>query len=336
MQSGRHPVIAVTAGDPGGIGPEIVAHLFAAFTPEESTAVVIGSRRVLEPWAKRFSWEPRRSLREDELGDSRAIDAQVLLLPLPCEADFAIGEDSPGGGRHAGEAIEEACRLAAEGAIDAIVTAPISKKSLNMAGYPFPGHTEMLASRFGVENCEMMMVYRDLRIVPMTRHLPLSEVSSRITEERAMQCLETVNRSLEELFEIEKPRIAFAALNPHAGDKGLIGEEEVTVVAPAVAKARERGIDVVGPIPGDVVFQSIRAGGFDAYIAMYHDQGLIPFKMVAGKKGVNLTVGLPVIRTSVDHGVAFDIAGKGEADVTSLKEAYLLAEKLAGKVSARN
>jgi 4-hydroxythreonine-4-phosphate dehydrogenase len=329
MNRGNAPVIAVTAGDPAGIGPEIVAHFFAGFRPAASAAVVIGSPSVLEPWADRFGWRMELLGGAEEISaPGRARKGTIFVLDSGCRAEYPAGEHSDGGGRHAGKAVELACRLANSKLIDAIVTAPISKKSLSLAGYEYTGHTEMLADLLRADTCEMMMVYKKLRIVPLTRHLPLSEVSSRMDSRRALECIETVDRALKSLFAIDTPRIAFAALNPHAGDRGLLGSEEITIVQPALDEARAKGIDVAGPVPGDVVFQTVHSGEYDAYIAAYHDQGLIPFKMVARGRGVNVTIGMPIIRTSVDHGVAFDIAGQGTASTTSLREAYTLAEKL--------
>lgn len=329
MAGDTTPVIAITAGDPAGIGPEIVARFFAGFQPRRSTAVVIGAPPALDPWARRYGWRMELLARPEEISTVHAEKrGTVLVLDNGCRSDYPAGEHSAGGGRHAGQSVELACRLANSSLIDAIVTAPISKKSLNLAGYEYTGHTEMLADLLHARACEMMMVHQRLRIVPLTRHLPLAEVIAHLDQRRVVTCIETVDRALRTLFGIARPRIAFAAVNPHAGDDGLLGREEKTVVEPALARAREAGIDVAGPVPGDVVFQSVYDDVFDAYIATYHDQGLIPFKMVARGRGVNVTIGMPIIRTSVDHGVAFDIAGTGTASTASLEAAYALAEEL--------
>lgn len=329
MERETIPVIAVTAGDPAGIGPEIAAHFFAGFQPSLSRAVVIGAPAVLEPWAQRFGWRMECLGRPDEISAlDTAKRGTVFVLETGCTAEYPAGEHSAGGGQHAGKSVELACRLANSGLIDAIVTAPISKKSLSLAGYEYTGHTEMLADLLRAQACEMMMVYKRLRIVPLTRHLPLKEVSARLNSPRVVACITAVDQALKTLFSVAEPKIAFAALNPHAGDGGVLGREEITVVEPALAEARAAGIDVTGPVPGDVVFQSAQEGEYDAYIATYHDQGLIPFKMVARGRGVNVTIGMPIVRTSVDHGVAFDIAGTGTASTGSLEEAYALAEIL--------
>jgi 4-hydroxythreonine-4-phosphate dehydrogenase len=236
-----------------------------------------------------------------------------------------------------------ACELARNRSVVGIVTAPISKKSLNLGDFHYPGHTEMLAQYLNSPDCQMMMVYKDLRVVPMTRHVPIRDVASRISEDLLLTCLRETHRGLLEWFGIEAPRIAVAGLNPHAGEGGVIGTEERDVIAPVLDRLRDVGMDVTGPLPADSMFQS--AGRLleetlaessprgddapDAYVTMYHDQGLVPFKMVARRRGVNVTVGLPVIRTSVDHGCAYDIAGQGIAETASLREAYELAESLA-------
>ncbi|NIM19310.1 MAG: 4-hydroxythreonine-4-phosphate dehydrogenase PdxA [Candidatus Latescibacteria bacterium] len=323
------PIIAVTTGDPAGIGPEIVVAFFAAFQPSHSKAVVIGSPEVIRPWADRYGWNcPILSTPEEMDEVEQTVSFGAYVLDTGCGDPVPAGRSSREGGKHAGRAIELACRLADGGLVEAIVTAPISKESLNMAGYAYSGHTEMLAAHFDSPDSQMMMVYRELRVVPLTRHLAIAAVREHVTERRILACLAVVDRALRDDFDIDAPRIAVAALNPHAGEGGAMGREEVDVIAPALRRAREEGIRAEGPFAADSLFQSSLEGRYDAFVTMYHDQGLIPFKMAAQKRGVNVTIGLPVIRTSVDHGVAFDIAGKGEADVASIKAAYELAEKL--------
>jgi len=193
----------------------------------------------------------------------------------------------------------------------------------------------MMAERLGAPQVEMMMVYGKLRVVPLTRHLPLREVPGRVKRGRVEECLLMVERSLRELFGIEEPTIGLCALNPHAGEGGLLGREDGAEVAPAAESLRRKGLRVVGPTPADALFQSALVDPYDAYVAMYHDQGLVPFKMVARGRGVNVTLGLPVVRTSVDHGTAFDIAGRGVARDESLEAAYLMAERLARALGRR-
>jgi 4-hydroxythreonine-4-phosphate dehydrogenase len=319
----------VTSGDPAGIGPEIAARFFSGFEPRRSIALLIGSLSVLEPWMSRFDLTAERVEADDAVAAMRTESApRVVVYDTGCSEPYPSGKDSRGGGMHAGTAIEVAARLARTGMARAIVTAPISKQSLNQGGYNYHGHTEMLAHLLDSPRCQMRMVFRSVRVVPLTRHVPLHEVSGEISREKLITCLNVVKEALIDQFGIADPHIAVAALNPHGGDGGLLGREEIDVIQPALQEARRGGIRVTGPVAGDALFQSIDSGTYDAFVSMYHDQGLIPFKMVSKRRGVNVTVGLPVIRTSVDHGVAYDLAGKGVAEVASLKEAYLLAETL--------
>jgi len=323
MTTTRRPVIAITGGDPAGVGPEIVEELFSDYRPARSLAVLIGARPVFERFLTRTGVST-----VDGLSASALPGRGVVFLDTGCRRRFRTGRDSAGGGKHAGRILETACRLASTGEIDGIVTAPISKHALNLAGYKFAGHTEMLARRLGAPDCQMMMVYRDLRVVPMTRHLPLRMVSKAVTPQRITTTVEVVANALRTDFGIDAPRLALAGLNPHAGEDGLLGSEETDIISPAIKRLRRKGHRIEGPVPADSLFQLAQSGTFDAFIAMYHDQGLVPFKMLAKRRGVNVTVGLPVIRTSVDHGVAYDIAGTGRASPTSLRAAYRLAEKL--------
>ncbi len=343
----RPPIIAVTPGEPGGIGPEITAHLFAGFTPKGSIALIIGARRVLDPWLARYRAKPvfietaktasDRRRRDDLVSKVRDVLAnlprgarvpRVMVLDTGCTETFRRGRDSLGGGRHSGFALEVACALATEGIVEGIVTGPVSKNSLQLGGYPFTGHTELLSRHFSAPDCQMMMVYRAFRVVPLTRHLPVRDVSHTLSARKIVAALRVVNESLVHEFDVPSPRLAVSGLNPHAGEEGVLGPEEAAIIEPALREARRSGLHVTGPVPGDALFQDAESGTFDAFITMYHDQGLIPFKMISKRRGVNVTVGLPVVRTSVDHGVAYDIAGKGIASTESLKAAYRLAETL--------
>jgi 4-hydroxythreonine-4-phosphate dehydrogenase len=325
--SKRKPIIAVTSGDPAGIGPEIVASFFAAFRPSGSRALIIGAPKVFEPYLERMN-EQFSVTREDEILRLGGVEAPVVLLDTGCRERYRPGRDSQGGGQHAGMGLELACRLANRGIVDGLVTAPISKRSLHMAGHRFAGHTELLAKRFTAPDCQMVMVYRKLRIVPLTRHVPIKKVSANLTVARIVTGVAVLHRALREQFGIDRPNIALAGHNPHAGEGGVLGREEIEVIEPAIRSLRRRRMRVTGPVPGDALFQHIPTGTFDAFVSMYHDQGLIPFKMLARRRGVNVTVGLPIVRTSVDHGVAYDIAGQDIASTVSLKAAYRLAEKL--------
>jgi 4-hydroxythreonine-4-phosphate dehydrogenase len=358
------PFIAVTSGEPGGIGPEIVAKLFGRYRPEHSIALVVGAPDLFLRWRRRFRFTPpvvnsideAREAARHSRGRTRACPA-LLLMDTGVDAEYPIGQDSAGGGLHAGTSIRWSCELARIRAVAAIVTPPASKKSLNLAHFDFPGHTEMLAHYLNAPDCQMMMARRDLRVIPFTRHVPLARVAGYLTADRLTTCIRVTHDALRSTFRIARPRIAVAGLNPHAGEDGVIGTEDRDVIRPVIERLRSEGIDVSGPHPADAMFQSApaaakaperpvgrtrvahggqparstprasrRARYYDAYITMYHDQGLIPFKMLARRRGVNVTIGLPTPRTSVDHGTAYDIAGRGIAETDSLLEAYKLAE----------
>jgi 4-hydroxythreonine-4-phosphate dehydrogenase len=310
-------------GDPAGIGPEVV--LKALSTPglrEEFDLSVVGSRAVLEDWARRLSLP---------------LDAEVTEAhesPVPDEP----GRPTVTGARAAVEAVVAAARACQSGAADAMVTAPVTKATISEAGYDFPGHTEFLARLTGVESVVMTFVHGARRIGLVTNHLPIAAVARTITLELILDKLLILSRGLEESLGIAAPRIAVAALNPHAGERGAIGDEEERVIAPAIAAAREVGVAAEGPFPADSIFPRLGTGGerdggrvFDAALAMYHDQATIPVRVWGLAGGVNLTLGLPIVRTSPDHGTALDIAGRGVADPGSM----VAAVRLAGDVAAR-
>jgi len=284
------PRIAITSGDPAGIGPEIVAR--AASDPRVTEAC-----------------EP------------------VVFGPPP-GATFVPGQLSADAGRVAYETIVRAVDAAKTGDVDAIATAPVNKEAFRLAGLPWAGHTDLLGHLTGAVHVAMMFHSEPLRVVLATVHVPLADVPRILTQTSLEQTIELTARSLP-LFDKIQPRIAVAGLNPHAGEHGLFGREEAETIAPAIEKCRGRGIDVSGPFPADTVFVRAHRGEFDVVVACYHDQGLIPIKLLAFGQAVNVTLGLPIIRTSVDHGTAFDIAGKGIADPQSMIAAVLLAARLA-------
>jgi 4-hydroxythreonine-4-phosphate dehydrogenase len=341
------PIIAVTCGEPGGIATELVAKLFGRWRPARSVAVVVGAPQLYERWRRRFRFSPTLLHSIDEIRSGRST-SRVFILGTGITAGYSVGSDSAGGGQHAGAAVRLACDLAIEGSISAIVTPPASKKSFNLAHLDFPGHTEMLAQYLNAPDCQMMLARRDLRVVPLTRHVPVSQVAADLTPGLLETCVRVTDDALRRDFKLSRPRIEVAGLNPHAGEGGIIGTEDRDIIEPVVERLRREKIDVSGPHPADAMFQSaplaVRApdrttgkgkprsrkqGYPDAYISMYHDQGLVAYKMLAQKRGVNVTLGLPTPRTSVDHGTAYDIAGRGIAEVESLHEAYRLAEYLA-------
>jgi 4-hydroxythreonine-4-phosphate dehydrogenase len=287
------PSIGVTVGDPSGIGPEIVV--------------------------------------------KAARDARVLAVCRPIIygphtdtdlARFPAGQVSADSGRAAYDAIVQATADARAGKIHAIATAPLNKAAFAAAGYPWPGHTDLLAHLCGVRDVVMMFWSEQLRVALATVHIPLAQVPAALTKEKLLGVIRLTAASLP-AFGFARPSMAVAGLNPHAGEGGLLGSEDAMVIAPAIADAREAGINVMGPFPADTVFVRAARGEFDAVVACYHDQGLIPVKLLAFGRAVNVTLGLPIIRTSVDHGTAFDIARQGIADEGSLVEAILLAARLA-------
>jgi 4-hydroxythreonine-4-phosphate dehydrogenase len=284
------PRIAITVGDPAGIGPEI---------------------------ARKTADDPR----------VRDVCEPVLYGPPP-GSEFQPGQLSGDAGRAAYDAICAAVRDAQAGTIAAIATAPINKLAFSKADLPWKGHTDLLGHLTGSRRVAMMFWSEPLKVVLATIHVPLAAVPVTLTLDVMAETIDLTARELPR-FGILRPRLAVAGLNPHAGEEGLLGAEERTVIRPAVEAARSRGIQVIGPLPADTIFVRARQGEFDVVIACYHDQGLIPVKLLAFGHSVNVTLGLPIIRTSVDHGTAFDIAGKGVADPTSLIEATLLAGRLA-------
>jgi len=337
----RRPVVGITMGDPTGIGPEITvkalaeSDLYAICRP-----LVIGDAHVM-----------------DQAIDVARITAKVNRIGSPSQAryrpgsidvldlgnvegkDLVHGRVDERAGRAAAEYIKRAVDLALSREIEAVVTCPIHKEAINMAGFHYPGHTEFLAHLTGTQDYAMMLVHGDFRIVHCTTHVSLREACELITTERIIQTIKLANLSLKRLG-IEEPRIGVAGLNPHAGEGGLFGTEEIEQISPAIEEARKEGILAEGPIPPDTVFAKARSGLYDVVIAMYHDQGHIALKSqeftwnkgqgCSRIGGVNVTLGLPFARTSVDHGVAFDIAGKGLAVPDSLVEAIRLAVQLTG------
>jgi len=315
----KKPKIGITMGELNGIGPEIVVKALGSEEIRElCEPVVFGSARVLERAEKLVGRKVECEL--IEAGDFRIEDL------MPGKADEASGRASLA-------YIEKAVESAVNKEIDAIVTAPICKESIHMAGSTYPGHTEMLADLTNSEEAVMMFEGPSFRVALVTIHTALANVPGLITLDRVFSTILTANDSLINLFKIPEPKIAVCGLNPHAGESGVFGREEIESIEPAVSKAREIGIDVTGPMPADTLFYYANQGTWDAVVAMYHDQGLVPFKMLSFEDGVNVTLGLPIIRTSPDHGTAFDIAWDGNADPTSMISAIKVALRLAGNKS---
>ena len=298
--AGRAPVIAVTSGEPAGVGPELCAALARERFP--ACLVIIGDR-TLVPGA----------------GDLEHVPLEVQAVP---------GRPDPANARYVLRMLDRAIEGCRSGEYDAMVTAPVQKSVLNDAGIPFTGHTEYLAERCGAQ-VAMMLVGGGLRVALATTHLPLADVPKAITREGLLAILRIVDADLRRRFRIARPRILVSALNPHAGEGGHLGEEDDRIIAPAVKEARAAGIDAHGPLPADTLFVPERARSADCVLAMYHDQGLPVLKYASFGRGVNVTLGLPFVRTSVDHGTALDLAGTGRADPGSLIEAVRLAFELA-------
>lgn len=312
-------------GCPAGIGPEIILRYFAEKDhPSDIRPVVLGDINVLEKCAADLQlpapcvpWLPGSPLPERGIPVVQLSDLKL--------SDIEWGHPNKSTGSAMAHYIEEAVKLAQQGHVQGIVTCPISKSSLNEAGYSFPGHTEMLATLTQAPDFAMMMAGNTLKVTLVTIHCPLRDVPDRLTIDSVYKMIQITQQALRVDFGITTPRIAVAGLNPHSGEKLLFGCEEEEIIGPAVKRARRNKINVSGPYPPDTIFFKASSGEFDAVVCMYHDQGLIPFKLLHFDDGVNITLGLPIVRTSVDHGTAYDIAGKGLASHKSLAEAIKLA-----------
>ena len=334
MPNASHPRIAVTLGDPAGIGPEVALKAladdgvrglarFAVFGPSA------------ERWAKLAGAEPsfltqtqRRSAWDGQLTGTELVqvDANLDGLP-PSRPSQASGEASV---RYVLAAVEAAKR----GWIDAIVTGPISKQAIRLAGYSWPGHTELLAEQFGTSEVAMMFAGGPFRVVLVTIHVALAEAIRSITAERIVAICRLGSEAVRRWFGVEVPRLGVCGLNPHAGEAGRFGHEEREIIGPAVEEANAAGLCAFGPLPPDTAFHQAMHGKFDLVVAMYHDQGLIPIKTVAFEESVNVTLGLPIIRTSVDHGTAYNIAGRSVANPHCMKAAVRLAVEMVGRERA--
>ncbi|MBW1922240.1 MAG: 4-hydroxythreonine-4-phosphate dehydrogenase PdxA [Deltaproteobacteria bacterium] len=327
----KSPLIGITMGDPAGIGPEIIAE--ALLDPEirsRCRPLVLGDPDVMAERIRR----PGSGCGLRILDDPRGADPSPACIDLLCLSNLGGGKIVPGrpcveGGRAMMAYILRAVELAMAGVLDAVVTAPISKRLMKEAGYPFEGHTQLLAHLTKTRKVVMMLAGARLRVSLVTIHLALKDVAGILTEEAVYDTIVMTAGALRDDFGIPRPRVAVAALNPHAGEEGLFGREESRFIAPAVRRARGREYAVEGPFPADTLFHKAACGAYDAVVAMYHDQGLIPLKLLHFSDAVNVTLGLPIIRTSVDHGTAYDIAGKGIADPCSLKAAVFMAAEMA-------
>ncbi len=325
--------IGITFGDYNGIGPEIIlktlsdSRLMQSFTP-----IVYGSSRVLNHYKKLLELE---SVNFQGIKDTDSAIAKKLNLISLTKEELPVepGEMTETAGKLAFLSLETAVKDLASNKIDVLVTAPINKKNIQREDFQFPGHTEYLAKYSNVDEALMLMCSEQLRVGVLSGHIPLSEAPAKVSKDSILRKLKAMQRCLQLDFSIQKPRIAVLGLNPHAGDEGLLGTEDKEIIAPALEEARSAGIFAIGPFPADGFFAGSNWKQYDAVLAMYHDQGLIPFKHIAGDTGVNFTAGLPIVRTSPGHGTAYDIAGKGVANENSFRQALYMAVDIFG---ARN
>lgn len=338
--------LGITLGDPAGIGPEVIVKALALPRMRSVPAVVLGDLAVLRETARRLRARVEVApIAEPDLvagrlpprtrGGRRVIPV-VPIGELPASARRP-GKPSVAGGRAAYRCIDAAARLAQAGAIAGIVTAPINKSWVTRAGFPISGHTELLKDLTGAPAVRMMLAGSRLRVILVTMHLALGKVPGALRIDDVARTIAIGAAHLRRYHRVARPRIAVAGLNPHAGEDGLFGDEEKRIIAPAIARARRSGVDASGPYAADSLFhQAVHDRKFDAVIAMYHDQGLIPLKLLHFHDGVNVTLGLPIIRTSPDHGTAYDIAGAGRADAGSMAAAIMLAHAMSRAEGARS
>ena len=329
----RLPRIGITIGDYNGIGPEIILKLFTeAPMLQRCIPVVFGHRAVLDDYAKRLNI----SYRYHHYRPDKGWRGEAINFYLPEEAareakdfkpEILPGKPTEASGKYAVQSLQWAIEGLKAGLVEALVTAPISKAAIRMAGTDEPAHTEMLAEAFGKHPDEVLMTFvaDDVKVALTTTHIPLQQVPRTLSDKLLLKKIEVLLQTLREDFDLSRPRIAVCGLNPHAGEQGTLGREEVEWIGPLIEKLQQQGHDVMGPYPADGLWGSGLWSKFDAIMALYHDQGLIPFKFLARDRGVNYTAGLPVIRTSPTHGTAYAIAGQGKADPSSFRHAVWMA-----------
>jgi 4-hydroxythreonine-4-phosphate dehydrogenase len=325
----RKPRLAITVGDPAGIGPEVaVKALNDPAVRQLADFVVFGDRRLwrLSGGGSMAEFDFRTVAAANFAGAAPG----VTLVEFP-EVDYdaiALGAMSAAAGEASIRYILAAIEAVRAGRLDGVVTGPIHKEAIQAAGYPWPGHTELFAEKFAADDIAMMFAGGQLRVVLVTIHMALADVVRTLSTAQILRILRLADRTLKQFFGIPVPRLGVCGLNPHAGEGGRFGHEEHTIITPALDQARDEGICVFGPLPADTIFRAAMQGKYDMVVAMYHDQGLIPIKTVAFEESVNITIGIPAIRTSVDHGTAFDIAGCGTADPSSMKSAIRMAVRM--------
>ncbi|MCK5206871.1 MAG: 4-hydroxythreonine-4-phosphate dehydrogenase PdxA [Cyclobacteriaceae bacterium] len=319
------PIIGITIGDINGIGPEVIIKALSdSRVLDHITPVVFGSTKVLSFYRKMLNFEDFHYSQLRSISDLNLRKINVVNC-WPEMVEIKVGQVTKEAGNCAYLALREAVNYLKEDKIDAIVTAPINKKNIQRDDFKFVGHTDFISEELGANENLMLMVNEDLRIGVVTAHVPISEVSQNLTEENIELKLKIMIKTLKNDFGIDKPKVAILGLNPHAGEDGLLGKEESEIIEPVITKYKNKGHLVFGPFPADGFFGTLQYQKYDGILAMYHDQGLIPFKMLGFESGVNFTAGIPKVRTSPDHGTAYSIAGKNVADPSSMREALYLA-----------
>ena len=327
MSTGGKPRIAITMGDPVGIGPEIIIKaLEEDIIWERCIPIVFGDSGVMHK-SQALLGSKLRVRQIHDIADEKIAGKYINLFPVSnLEMDqFSYGKPTRETGKAMVAYIQKATHLALRKSIDAVVTCPINKAAMSLAGYPYPGHTELLAHETKAADYAMMLAGEKLRVVLVTIHHAFRQVPELLSRGKIVSTIHLSDLALKQYFGISEPRLAVAALNPHAGEGGLFGDEEALTIAPAVQRSKEEGINVAGPYPADSLFFYAVKGDFDAVICMYHDQGLIPLKLLYFEEAINVTLGLPIIRTSVDHGTAYNISGTGKANHRSLVNAITAA-----------
>lgn len=336
MQDVR-PTIAITMGDPAGIGAEVIVKALADRALRQRARFVIYGMNEMLHYAADLAEVDVFWWRDQSAGPLRAYPHEVVVVDYDQFSLLGTAIRSPS--KMGGEASMRFCVDAIDAAkarlVDAVVTAPIAKESWKLAGFHYPGHTELFAERTGARRWAMMFAGGPLKVVLATVHIPMMAVWNKLNIGSVFQPIELLHQTLVEAFDMPHPRIAVCGLNPHASEHGQFGDEEERIIAPAILMARDQGIDATGPYPADTVFLRARDGEFDAVVAMYHDQGLIPVKLLGFDQAVNMTIGLPIIRTSPDHGTAFDIVGRNRANPGSMHSAITMAIDIANKRRAR-
>jgi 4-hydroxythreonine-4-phosphate dehydrogenase len=320
--------IGITLGDPNGIGPEVVIKALADNRLLNMiTPVIYGSARAISFYKKQLNIE---EFNYTQVRNKGQFAAKSINVVNSWEENLEIvpGKASKEAGKAAFLALKQATEELKEGVLDALVTAPIDKHSIHSEEFPFKGHTEFLTSYFGASESLMFMVSDTLRVALVTEHIAVKDIAASVTREKIESKLKLMEQSLRKDFGISKPKIAVLGLNPHAGDQGLIGTEDDQIIKPVIAELKNKGKLIYGPLPADGFFATGGHMKFDGILAMYHDQGLVPFKFIAFENGVNFTAGLPVVRTSPDHGTAYGIAGKNQADESSMREAIYRAYEI--------